>query len=156
MPCAAFEDLLDGYDELDAAERQRVSTHMAVCGDCREYLETLADLDRELAGLYQGLQPRPGFMADGFAAEVISRASAARKPLRQPRPPSAWPEILDFCGWAAIAAIVALLGVTATAQAGITLQFPAYAGWYAAAAFALAALLTLTWRAKSGISFRAR
>ncbi len=151
MPCPAFEDLLSGYDELTAGERQRVSTHLAVCGDCREYLETLADLDRELAGLYGGLQPQ-----SGFAAEVISRASAIRKPLRRPRPPSAWPEVLDFCGWAAIVGIVALLAVTAAAQAGIALQFPAYAGWYAAAAFAVAALLTLTWRAKSGVSFRAR
>lgn len=74
----------------------------------------------------------------------------------QPRPLSAWPELLDFCGWAAILAIVALLAVTSAAQAGIMLRLPPYTGWYAAAAFAVAALLTLTWKSKSAVSFRHR
>jgi hypothetical protein len=120
MQCAAFEDLLSGYDALTANERRSADAHLAVCGDCREYRETLAALDRELAGLYEGLQPR---LADSpaFVAGVISRASAIQKPFVQPRPPSAWPEVLDFCGWAAIVAIVALLAVSAAAQAGIAL-----------------------------------
>jgi|SRR5579863_3059145 len=116
MPCAAFEDLLRGYDELTAGERRGIDAHLTVCGDCREYLETLAELDRELAGLYRGLQPPPH-----FAAAVRSKARAS-KPLAKPlRPPSAWPEVLDFCGWAAVVAIVALLAVAVAAQAGITL-----------------------------------
>jgi anti-sigma factor RsiW len=147
MPCAAFEDLLSGYEELTSSQRQSVNAHLAVCADCREYVETLADLDRELSALYEGLQPPPG-----FAAGVVSRASA----LKQPRPLSAWPEVLDFCGWAAIVAIVALLLVTAAARAGITLRFPPYAGWFAAAVFAVAAVLTLTWKTKNAVTFRGR
>jgi RNA polymerase sigma-70 factor (ECF subfamily) len=146
MPCPAFEDSLRQYDELTAAERHSTDAHLAVCRDCREYLETLADLDRELAALYQGRWPR--LREDpAFAAGVISRAAA----FMQPRRPSPWPEILDFCGWAAIMAMVALLGVMVAAQAGIALRFPPYAGWYAAVAVAVAALLSLTWKTKSAV-----
>jgi anti-sigma factor RsiW len=116
MPCAAFEDLLSGYDDLTAGERDAADAHLAVCGNCRAYLETLADLDRELAGIFAEIQPRLG-----FAARVVSRTGATQKPIRLPRRPSAWPEVLDFCGWAAVVAIVALLAATVARQAGITL-----------------------------------
>jgi anti-sigma factor RsiW len=138
MPCAAFEDLLSGYGELTAAERHSVDVHLAICGDCREHRETLAELDRELARLYGGLQPRAT-----FAANAISSASE----FRPPRRPSAWPEVLDFCGWAAVVAIVAALAVAAAAQAGIALEFPPYTGWFAAAILAAAALAALRLRA---------
>jgi anti-sigma factor RsiW len=151
MPCAAFEDLLSGYDELTSGQRQSVNAHLAVCADCREHLAALAALDRELAALYQGLQPHAG-----FAAGVLSRTAAIHKPLGQPHPPSAWPEVLDFCGWAAIVAIVALLAVTAAAQAGIALAFPPYAGWSAAAAVAVAVLLALAPKTKSAVNPPAR
>src|SRR5277367_4321902 len=141
MPCPAFEDRLSGYSELTVGERRSVDSHLAGCGDCREYLETLAEVDRELAGLYGGLQPHSGFAA-------ASRAAAFRQPLRQSAPPSAWPEVLDFCGWAAIVAIVFLLALTAAAQAGIALKVPPNSGWYAAA-FAVACLAALTWKTKS-------
>jgi anti-sigma factor RsiW len=123
MQCAAFEDLLQGYDELTTGDRRRADTHLAACADCREYMETLAGLDRELAGLYEGIEPRPG-----FEARVISLVAAVQKPLAQLRRPSAWPEVLDFCGWAAIMAIVSFLAVTAAAHAGITLGLP-HTGW---------------------------
>jgi hypothetical protein len=158
MPCAAFEDLLSGYDdltggqhqELTSGQRQSVNAHLAVCADCREHLAALAALDRELAGLYQGLQPHAG-----FAAGVLSRTAtinASHKPFGQRRPLSAWPEVLDFCGWVAIVAIVALLAVTAAAQAGIALAVPPYAGWSAAAAVAVAVLLALTPKTKSAVN----
>jgi anti-sigma factor RsiW len=124
MPCAALEDLLQGYGELTAGDRRRADSHLAVCADCREYMETLADLDRELAGFYEGIEPRAG-----FAARAIAQASAMQKPLAHPRRPSAWPEVLDFCGWAAIMAIVSFLAVTAAAHAGITLGFPSHISW---------------------------
>lgn len=117
MPCAAFEDLLQGYDELNAGDRRRADSHLSVCADCRDYRKTLADLDRELIALYEGLAPRAG-----FTARAIAQASAMQKQLAQPRRPSAWPEVLDFCGWAAIVAIVSFLAVTAAAHAGITLD----------------------------------
>jgi hypothetical protein len=112
MPCAAFEDLLRDYDELTGGARRSADAHLAVCRDCRAYRETLVELDRELVALYSGLQPRRA-----FAAQALSRAN----PYRRPKPPSFWPEVLDFCGWAAIVAIVALLAATVAARAGIAL-----------------------------------
>jgi anti-sigma factor RsiW len=123
MPCAEFEDLLQGYDELTSGDRRHADSHLARCADCREYMETLADLDRELAGFYEGIEPRAG-----FTARAIAQASAMQKPLAQLRRPSAWPEVLDFCGWAAIVAIVSFLAVTAAEHAGITLGLP-HTGW---------------------------
>lgn len=116
MPCEAFEDLLGGYKELSAMDRHSVDLHLAACADCRERLEALAEIDRELDRLYQGFRPRPG-----FHASVVTRANASTQRFWRPAPPSAWPEVLDFCGWAAIVAIAALLAATAAAQAGITL-----------------------------------
>jgi predicted anti-sigma-YlaC factor YlaD len=124
MPCAAFEDLLQGYDALPSGDRRRADSHLAVCADCRDYMETLADLDRKLTGLYADCDPRAG-----FAARAIAQARAMQKPAAQPRRPSAWPEVLDFCGWAAIMAIVSFLAVTAAAHAGITLKFPPHISW---------------------------
>jgi hypothetical protein len=124
MPCAAFEDLLQGYEELTAGDRRRAGLHLAVCADCREYMQALADIDRELTGVYEGLYPRAG-----FAARAIAQASAMQKPLAEPRRPSVWPEVLDFCGWAAIVAIVSFLAVSAAAHAGITFGFPPHTGW---------------------------
>ena len=46
--------------------------------------------------------------------------------------------------------------LTAAARAGITLRFPPYAGWFAAAVFAVAAVLTLTWKTKNAVTFRGR
>jgi anti-sigma factor RsiW len=114
MPCAAFEDLLRDYEELTDGERQRADAHLAACGDCREYLETLTDLDRELSALYEGLEPRPWFHQK-LTAQIASRAIESRPPRR----PSFLPEILDFCGWAAIVAIVAVLAVTAAVRVGL-------------------------------------
>jgi anti-sigma factor RsiW len=142
MPCPAFEEILQGYEELTAFERRRADSHLAVCADCREYVETLTELDRELTGLYAGLQPHPE-----FAAEAVSRARASKPPLREPRRLSAWPEVLDFCGWVAIAAIVSLLTVMVAAQSGVTPVFLRYAAWYAVAALAAAGLVALRLRA---------
>jgi predicted anti-sigma-YlaC factor YlaD len=118
MPCAEFEDLLEGYGDLTAVDRHRADAHLAACRDCRAYFETLSDLDQELTGVYAGVQPAPE-----FAAAVMLRASATSQLLAPPRPPSAWPEVLDFCGWAAVSAIAAMLVITLAAQAGIPLGF---------------------------------
>jgi len=118
MPCAEFEDLLQRYDELSAAERRHAEAHLSDCADCREYFEMLSDLDRELTGLYAGLQP-----GSKFAAAVASIVSTTPKPITRLRPPSAWPEVLDFCGWAAVVAIAAMLVVTIAAHQGIPLGF---------------------------------
>jgi hypothetical protein len=118
MPCAEFEELLEGYHSLTAADRQLAGTHLSQCATCREHLETLLELEQELVGLYTGIHPRAP-----FDTSMIVRAAASRPRLEPLRPPSAWPEVLDFCGWAAVTAIAAVLVVTLAAQAGIPLTF---------------------------------
>ena len=90
MPCEMFEDLLTGYSELSASERREVDAHVHGCSGCREYLEALEHLDRGLTALYSGTAPRRVF-----------DAAAVKQP-------SALPEVLDFCGWAAVVAILAV------------------------------------------------
>ena len=129
MPCEMFEDLLAGYSELSPSERRGVDSHVHSCADCREYLETLTALDRSLSALYRGVEPRRVFEAAAL------------------KQPSALPEVLDFCGWTAIVAIVALLSGVVASRFGIMLALPPYAGWYAAGAAAMAALFSRwTWR----------
>jgi anti-sigma factor RsiW len=118
MQCAAFEDLLSSYDELTTAERLAVDAHLAVCVHCHEYLEAFAELDRELSEIYEGLRPHPGF------ATKVAWATASSQPVPRPRRPSVWPEVLDFCGWAAVVAIASVLAIAAAARAGITLALP--------------------------------
>ena len=103
MPCEAFEDLLNGYSELPAAERAAVDAHLTACPACSDFLETLMALDRSLTALYSAVEPRRAF----------DPAS-----VKQPSP---LPEILDFVGWAAVAAIVIILGVVVAGRFGYTL-----------------------------------
>jgi anti-sigma factor RsiW len=129
MPCEMFEDLLAGYSELSVSERHEVDVHLDACSGCREYLETLTHLDRGLTALYSGMTPR----------RVFDPAAVKQ--------PSALPEVLDFCGWAAVVAILAVLSAVVAGRYGITLALPPYAGWYAAGAAAMVAVVSrLTWR----------
>lgn len=103
MPCEAFEDLLNGYSELPAADRAAVDEHLAACPGCSGFFETLTALDQGLTALYSAAEPH----------RVFDPAS-----VKQPSP---IPEILDFVGWAAVAAIVIILGVAAAARFGYML-----------------------------------
>ncbi|HEY4364796.1 MAG TPA: zf-HC2 domain-containing protein [Bryobacteraceae bacterium] len=123
MPCEKFEDLLCGYSDLSAEQRQPVDAHMAACADCREFLGTLSALDRSLTTLYAGLQP----------ARPFNPASI--------RQPSALPEILDFVGWAAVFATLLFLSVVVAARFGYTLTVPRNAVWYTTAALMMLALV---------------
>jgi predicted anti-sigma-YlaC factor YlaD len=132
-----FEDALTGYSELSMPERQAVDAHVVGCSACREYLDTLTALDQNLTALYSGLVPSAS--GAGPYPAHINAASV--------RQPSALPEILDFCGWAAVVAILAVLTAVGATRFGITLTLPHYIGWYAAGAAATVALLSrLTWR----------
>jgi hypothetical protein len=124
-----FEDLLAGYSELSDSERRDVDAHLHVCSGCRGYLETLVQVDRGLTALYGGIQPR----------RVFDTAAVKQ--------PSALPEVLDFCGWAAVLAILAVLSAVVADRFGITLTLPPYAGWLGAGTVAMVAVLSrLTWR----------
>jgi len=109
MPCEAFEELLNGYSDLSAAERVTVDAHLNTCHDCSGFLETLTALDESLTALYSFAEPQ----------RIFEPALVRR--------PSPIPEILDFAGWAAVAAIVIILGVTAAARFGYML--PLSVGW---------------------------
>jgi len=95
MPCASFEELLIDYMDLPGSERARVDTHLAGCGDCREYLRILRQLEGALTAEFSGLT-----VSRNVESRVRSRI--ASKPWRL----SFLPEILDFIGWTAIVTIV--------------------------------------------------
>ncbi len=109
MPCEAFEELLNGYSELSAADRANVDAHLATCPGCREFFETLSALDQNLTALYSFAEPR----------RIFEPALVRR--------PSPIPEILDFAGWAAVAAIIIMLAMVAATRFGYML--PLSAGW---------------------------
>ena len=100
MPCASFEDLLLEYRELSADERKAVDAHLAGCANCRQYLETAAELDAALAETYSGAQTAPAFR------EAV--LSGIRAETHLPKP-SALPEVLDFIGWAGVIAAMVCL-----------------------------------------------
>ena len=106
MQCELFEDRLLGYDELHGQDRASVDAHVAGCSGCREFLEALEQVDRSLTAMYSGLRSHRL-----LSTQVI-------------RKPSAWPEVLDFCGWAAVVAAIVLLAVTLAGQLGIPLTLP--------------------------------
>jgi anti-sigma factor RsiW len=102
MPCARFEDLLLDYEELPAYAREPVDAHLAACPACREYLETLSEIDLRLTSLYAGAQA-----SSALGSAVRSRV---RNQTRLPRP-SALPEVLDFIGGSAVVAVLAWLAL---------------------------------------------
>ena len=114
MPCASFEDRLLDYAELSAAEREPVDAHLAGCADCREYLDSTAQLDARLADLYGGARVSPAFQA------AVLSSVKAEIPLSKL---SLLPEVLDFIGWAGILAAAVCLATllpSFTALAALT------------------------------------
>jgi predicted anti-sigma-YlaC factor YlaD len=95
MACTQFEDLLLDYEELAGAARAEVDSHVAVCAECRAFLETLAGLDARLTAMYAGVTAPAR-----FRGRVLART---------PRRLSRLPEMLDFAGWAAVAGVAAAL-----------------------------------------------
>ncbi|MBI3695446.1 MAG: hypothetical protein HY238_11495 [Acidobacteria bacterium] len=98
MPCDRFESLLVDYGELRPEERREADAHLAVCAECRAFLNSLADLDGSLSAAYTGARVSPEFR-DSVMRRTSREAVIAR--------PSFVPEILDFLGWMAVVAIVA-------------------------------------------------
>ena len=85
-----FEDLLhEGH-----------GGHAAQCEECRALLDALACVDATFDAAFARVSAPPG-----LAAAV--RARVAREiPLRNPSPV---PEVLDFIGWAAVLAMIAIV-----------------------------------------------
>jgi anti-sigma factor RsiW len=105
-PCESFEDRLLAYSELEPAARAAVDTHASVCASCREFLDALGQVDQVLAGMFEGIAPRP-----------LPLNTLVRRP-------SALPEILDFVGWAAVVAAAVMVAILLAGQMGIPLTLP--------------------------------
>ncbi|HEV8130654.1 MAG TPA: hypothetical protein VGQ81_05355 [Acidobacteriota bacterium] len=128
MPCAEFEDSLLDYQALDSEKLQRANAHLAMCADCRAFLEALGEVDASLTDLFAGYHVFPI-----FRQSVLRRLQNQR----QNRRPSVIPEILDFIGWAAVVVIVACF----VAQLHSSIEVGSLAAWIAAAAFFVTGLL---------------
>jgi len=90
MACPEFEELV----------RQGPGGHAAQCEECAALLEALAEVDAGMESAYEAVSAPPG-----LAAAVRLRIAAERSR----RAPSPLPEVLDFIGWAAILALLAVL-----------------------------------------------
>jgi anti-sigma factor RsiW len=70
MACEAFEDRILDYleNQLPAAERARVETHLGGCGECRAFARQLERLDAQLS---RTLKPRA--LSPSFNARLRQR-----------------------------------------------------------------------------------
>ena len=99
MPCPDFENLLIDYAELAPADRGRADLHLQGCAECRNWFESLAEIDAALASAFAGIQA-PATLALGVQRRVAQSV---------PPPVSAVPEILDFVGGLGVICATALL-----------------------------------------------
>jgi len=90
MACPDFEDLL----------REDADGHAAHCEQCRALLESWEYVDSTLEAGFAGITAPPS-LARGVRALAKNELQVRR--------PSFVPEILDFVGWAAVLAILAIL-----------------------------------------------
>lgn len=93
MACPSFEELM-------RADKPQVAEHAAHCEECRALLEAAAEVEATLESAFRGISAPPGLAAR------VRRQVSREKPLRRP----SWtPEVLDFIGWAAVLALIAVL-----------------------------------------------
>jgi len=100
MSCASFEELLLDYAELGAQERDAVDLHVTQCASCRQYSETLSQLDVALTEQFSGVQPSELFRSR------LHAVTTSRSPLSSP---SFLPELLDLIGVAGIVLTLSLI-----------------------------------------------
>jgi predicted anti-sigma-YlaC factor YlaD len=100
MACPEFEDRLIEYAELEGEARACVDTHLAECAGCRQFLEALRVVDRELTAQFTGREVSAAFLP--AVRRRVQDEGLARRP-------SMIPELLDFVGWGAIVALIGLL-----------------------------------------------
>ena len=90
MSCPEFEVLL----------REGRSGHAAQCERCTALLDALADVDSSLEAAYAGVSA-PRTLAAAARSRILEQQALRKLSLV--------PEILDFIGWAAILALVAVI-----------------------------------------------
>jgi predicted anti-sigma-YlaC factor YlaD len=100
MSCALFEELLLDYADLPAQERNAVDLHLTQCASCRQYSDTLSQLDVALIEQFSGVQPSELFHSR-LRAVTISRSPLSA--------PSFVPELLDLIGIAGIVLVLSLV-----------------------------------------------
>ena len=100
MPCASFEELLLDYTDLPAQERDAVDLHLTQCASCRQYSDTLSQLDVALTEQFSGVQP-----SDLFYSRLHAVATS-RSPLSAP---SFLPELLDLIGVAGMVLVLSVI-----------------------------------------------
>jgi predicted anti-sigma-YlaC factor YlaD len=100
MSCAAFEELLLDYPDLPAQERAAVDLHLMQCVSCRQYSDTLWQLEAALTKQFASVQP----------SELLHSRLHAIKTSRSPlTAPSFLPELLDLIGTAGIGLVLSLV-----------------------------------------------
>jgi len=90
MACPEFDDLL----------REGAGGHAERCEECRALLDALARVEGIFDRAFTGIGAPPG-MAAAVRARLMRECPVPR--------PSVIPEILDFIGWAAVLAVIAIV-----------------------------------------------
>jgi hypothetical protein len=103
MPCASFEELLLDYADLPAQERDAVDLHLTQCANCRQYSDTLLQLDVALTEQFSGVQPSELFHS---RLHAVTTSQSPQSPLSAP---SFLPELLDLIGVAGIGLVLSLV-----------------------------------------------
>ncbi|MGB7761190.1 MAG: hypothetical protein WBL61_15265 [Bryobacteraceae bacterium] len=130
--CGEFENLLAGYDALEASERARVDAHVAQCTACGALAQALSDVETALSAEYGGVCAPPSL--SGRLGRRLSRAPLSR--------PSAAPAILDMLGWSAVACAGGML-IWFAAPPGIAFTGPML--YATAGVLTLSGLLVTLW-----------
>jgi anti-sigma factor RsiW len=119
MNCREFEDAIFEYCEAAAApaEVARVEAHLAVCGECRAFLETQRALDLQLERALAG-----PVLSPAFGPRLAARIAEQRRAPRFRR----LPRVLDWIGYLSLALV----------SGQLIRQLPHAGGWIALAAMA--------------------
>ena len=100
MSCASFEKLLLDFVDLPTQERAAIDRHLVQCRSCRQYSDTLSQLDFALTEQFPSVQP---------SERLHSRLNAVKSSPSGLNPPSFLPELLDLIGGAGIVLCVSLV-----------------------------------------------
>jgi predicted anti-sigma-YlaC factor YlaD len=100
MSCASIEELLLDYADLPAQERDAVDLHLTQCANCRQYSDTLLQLDVALTEEFSGVQPSELFHCRLHAVTTSQSPMSA---------PSFVPELLDLIGVAGIVLVLSVI-----------------------------------------------